>query len=327
MDYKNLEKLIFSHAVTSDTSRVKETVKSLLKELDVEFFEDGFGSIVFGNIAGEVMLTAHLDEVGFQITKINDDGTLQFLPVGDVHPNTLNNKVVYVQAGDDQIQGAVFSSNLLRENNIDNFSDLFIDLGTKTKLETENLGIKAGQTGTFKKEFFRQNGNIFATGIDDKVSIFAILEILKKDKTFLDKSFVAFHTDEEMQNHSANSLTVQFKPEFAIILDYFPAHQKAGSNDVFDGVGNGAILFYRGGNHIIHEDLRNRLDPLEISKGFVSPTTMNSLEPQNYENNGRTKAVNLNIPAHGYHSGIYSVREKDVENFIESIQKVVSALL
>lgn len=328
MDYSLLKSLTQVHSVTSDVVRIKNFVKETLKNLNVEFFEDGFGTIIAGKFTSEVMLTAHLDEVGFQVVKIEENGTIKILPIGDVSPNLLNNAVVYIQAEQKQIPGVIFSSNILRENNIEVFSDFFLDIGTTSRSETEALGIRAGQTGTYQKEFFIQNESIFASSLDNKISVFALLKIIESDPTFLDRVFIAFHIDEEMQNHSANSLTVQFKPEFAVNLDYFPVHQRPGDNDLFANTGEGSTIFYRGGYHIIHEEIRKRLDKLtDITRGFISSTTMQSLEPQNYENNGRTKAVNLNIPARGYHGGVYSVRMRDVEHFIESIKKVVDVLL
>jgi endoglucanase len=328
MNYQLLEKLIKTHSVTSHTSIIKSVLKKEFEEKEIDYFEDGFGTLAIGNIAADVMLTAHIDEVGFQVAKIQDNGDISILPVGNVHPNKLNHANVYVQTDKRKIRGAIFPSLELNENQIERYSDLFLDIGARSREEAIKLGIKSGQTGTFKKTFFRQNGTIFATGLDNKISIFSVLELLDRDRSILDKTFIAFHTDEEMQNHSANSLSVQFKPEFAVILDYFPVHQKPGDNDIFEDPGNGAILFYRGGHHILHEDIRRKLDEIDgISKGFVSSTTMQSLEPQNYENNGRTKAVNLGIPARGYHGAIYSVKEDDIEHFTESINKMIDKLL
>lgn len=328
MNYSQLEKLINIHSVTSQTSPIKKYLKNIFDEMGVDYFEDGFGTLAIGNVAAEVMLTAHIDEVGFQIAKINENGTASILPIGNVHPSKLSHEIVYVQGINEKVQGAIFPLKELQDNVLTKYSELFLDFGTMSESDTRKLGIRTGQTGTFKKQFFRQNGTIFATSLDNKISVFAILEMLKRDKTMLDDVFIAFHTDEEMQNHSANSLAVQFKPEYALILDYFPVHQTPGDNDIFEDPGNGAILFYRGGHHVLHEELRDKLDGVEgISRGFVSSTTMQSLEPQNYENNGRTKAVNLGIPARGYHGSVYSVKEDDVEHFMDSINKIVSKLL
>lgn len=327
MKYQLLKKLCEKHAVTGDTSEIRNALVKELKSLGIKVQQDGYGTVLFGNLEDpKKLIVSHMDEVGFQISKIEEDGKVRILPVGWVFANRFDHAVVYVNADGKKVPALVLHQELLKEENIKDFSSLYLDVGVDSKKEAERMGIRVGQTGSYQREFVEKNGTIIASGIDNKVSQFSVLSILSRKKSYLKENLFAFTTDEEMQGHSANGLCHKYKPDLAVVLDYSPVHHKWGKGDVLGESGKGPQVMYRGGLYIIHEEVRKYFEKKiksRFQKTFFSSNSLPSLEPANFENNGETKAVNVCIPAFGYHGSAYSVRKKDIEDYIKIIKEIL----
>lgn len=323
-----LKDLTNIHSVTGDTKDMTMFISNYLNTLGISHFITPFGTIVVGDpTKAKIMFVAHIDQVGFQVTKINQDGTCKILPVGWVFPNRLDHVPVYVKTPNGFVHGGIFHNHLLKTENLQKFSDLFLFVGTTSKEETENLGIKEGSTGSFKKEYWETDNAIFGSGIDNCASIFVLLEILKENPEFLENVMIAFHNDEEMQDHSGNSLGYEYPVEYCCILDYCPVHQKFDEEDEVGSLTEGPFIVYRGGYHIIHQELREKLDKTDLKKIFISNSTLPSLEPQNFQNNGVTKAFNYCIPAIGYHGSIYGVLKNEIKKFKDYLFSIKETLL
>lgn len=331
MNYQILNKLTQTHAVSGDTSTIISVLKSFLNEMGIETKQNGYGTLLAGNTADpEKLIAMHIDEVGFQVTKIEDNGKIRILPVGWVFPNRVDHTNVYIYANGKQVPGIILHEEELKCENIADFHSLFVDLGLNSKEEVSKLGIKPGVTGSFAKFMNETEEAIIGASIDNKISVFAIFEILKNNPEYLKNNLFAFVTDEEMQDHSANGLCHSFSPEMAVVLDYCPMHQKAGNGDVLGDTGKGAFVMYRGGSYILHEKLRNYFDEkikTKFQSVFLSSNTVPVLEPSNFEENGTTKAVNVCIPARGYHGEAYIVRKQDIKDFVDLIKNILDTAL
>ncbi|MCX7928254.1 MAG: hypothetical protein N2558_01035 [Patescibacteria group bacterium] len=328
MNYNLLKKLCFAHAVTGDTDEIKTVLIEELKSRGIAFYKNGYGTIIFGNTKNpQKLIASHIDEVGFQITKIEENGKVRILPVGWIFANRLDHAIVYAQTQKGKVTGVILHEDELKTENLTSFNSLYLDVGVDTKDEVQKLGIQEGQTGSYKKEFIETEQNIIASSLDNKVSQFAVFEILDQNPEFLEENMFAFITDEEMQDQSANGICDSYKPDLAIVLDYCPIHQKVGNAESLGESGKGPLVMYRGGAHIIHEDIRNFFETkinLPFQKGFLSADTVHQLEPFNFQNNGHTKAVNVCVPAFGYHGAGYSLRKKDIYDFCKFLKEVIN---
>lgn len=321
---KNLTQL---HSVTGDTKSMSRFISKELTKLNIPNFTNPFGTVIAGDpTKAKIMFVAHIDQVGFQITKINKDGTCNILPIGWVFANRMDHSPIYVNTKKGVVLGGVFHKNYLKSENIEKFSELFAFFGTTTEQETLELGIQEGDIGSFKKDYWETKSTIFASGIDNVISIFSLLQELQDNRDLLKNAMIAFHNDEEMQNHGGNSLGYEYPVEYCCILDYFPIHQLFDPEDVIPETSTRPIILYRGGSYIIHEDLKSKFDTTQFFKAFISNRTLPSLEPQNFQNNGVTKAFNYCIPAVGYHGSIYSVSKVGIENFKKGITLIKNIL-
>lgn len=329
MDSVLLKQLIDQHAVTGDSGEALSFITDYLNNSNTHFVVQNNNTVIAGNHQNpKLLLSAHYDEIGFQITKIQEDGRVKFLPIGWIFPNRLSHQQVYIKTSSQKVVGIILPYAELKTENISNFNELYIYLGVNSKEEVLKAGIKEGQTGTFTKEYFEDDEKIIANSLDNKMCIALLLEMASKNKEFLEYNAIAFVHDEEMEDHGANGLQYTLNAKLAAVLDYCPVHHKFGDEDYIEYETGKPIVMYRGGNYIIHEQARAILEKNfngQYTKGFLSNKTLPLLEPSNFENNGTTIAFNLCIPAFGYHGKYYLVNKRDItgmENFLQNFTKV-----
>ncbi len=326
MDYKKLKELTTKHSVAGDSSEIIQYISKELALSNIKFQVLNNNTIIAGNINNpKVLFTAHFDEVGFQVTQILNNGRIKFLPVGWVFPNRMNHQTIYIKSKDQQIKGVVLPDRELKVENIEDFNDLYISIGVDSIDEVNKLGITPGQTGTFTKEFHETENLIISSALDNKIAVLSLIEIAQTHPEFLVNNAIAFVTDEEMEDHSANGLGHKFNPDLVVVLDYCPVHHKLGAGDVINYETGKPLVMYRGGNYIIHEKVRTYFEDkikTGFTRGFISSNTLPILEPSNFENNGHSVAVNLCLPAQGYHGESYLVKKSDIIGLEKLIVKI-----
>ena len=123
---------------------VRGFIKNELREIEADISVDRMGNLFVKRINGNdyptVVLSAHMDEVGFIITDITDDGYLKFDKIGDINPCSLISKRVKIGdiTGIIALKAIHLTTKEEREKPV-KISDLFIDIGAKTKAEAEEV--------------------------------------------------------------------------------------------------------------------------------------------------------------------------------------------
>ncbi len=127
-----------------------------------------------------VVFVAHLDEVGFLVQAIGEDGGLELEPLGGLFPSLWEARPALVHTGNAVVAG-VFQPRDSLEPTTRQPSRLRVDVGTGSRAATESLGIQPGHTVTMPKQFTRLAG-YRATGrsFDDRVGSAAQVLALRK---------------------------------------------------------------------------------------------------------------------------------------------------
>src|SRR5207253_4811574 len=114
-------------------------------------------TVTFGSGTEHLLFVGHLDEVGYIVTKINDDGTLNVERRGGFYDKYYEARpvVIYTKSATDS--GIIMPrSDYFRLSGTEDtyeLKDVHIYLGTETKKDTEELGIKPGDSITVPKRF------------------------------------------------------------------------------------------------------------------------------------------------------------------------------
>ncbi|MGZ8397991.1 MAG: M20/M25/M40 family metallo-hydrolase [Gemmatimonadales bacterium] len=167
-----LTPLVESYGVSGMEEPVRAVVETLLPPW-ARTQTDSAGNLWLTLGQGEptVIFVAHLDEIGFRITAIRDDGTLDLIPVGGLFPSLWEGKPALIHTGRSPVPGVFMprdSGSAAELKRAPPF--LRADVGTSSRQATEALGISIGHTLTMPKQFVRLGGSrATARSFDDRV--------------------------------------------------------------------------------------------------------------------------------------------------------------
>ena len=167
-----LAPLVESYGVSGMEEPVRAVVEQLLPSW-ARTQTDSAGNLWLTLGQGEpaVIFVAHLDEIGFRITAIGDDGSLDLTPVGGLFPSLWEGKPALVHTGKGSVPGVFMPRDAGSEADLKRTPPVLqADVGTTSRQATEELGISIGHTLTMPKEFVLLAG-ARATGrsFDDRV--------------------------------------------------------------------------------------------------------------------------------------------------------------
>lgn len=224
---EHLKMLVKAPGVTGGEQEVSSVIKTLFKNYSDDVWQDRNGNVfcrVGDKTEPEVMIMAHMDEVGLMVTDIEENGMLHFINVGGVDSRVLPGSEVLI-IGKEKVKGVVGAiPPHLTKGQTDKaykMDDLLIDTGLSA--ETVKKLINVGDYITYApKEIVElANGNITSKTLDDRALIgmmLRCLEILKGRKLKCSVVFCA-SVQEEVTCLGAATAANSVHPDMAVVVD------------------------------------------------------------------------------------------------------------
>lgn len=303
----------------------------------VKSFADDVRVDVHGNLIATVnpkgnlrlMFAGHVDEIGFMITHIDDQGYLHFRGIGGHDqllaagmsvtvfgskgplPGVVGKKPIHLMSGDER-------------NKAPKHKDLWIDVGAKDGKAAEKLA-SVGDIVAFKAGVIELQGNrIAARGLDDRIGVFVVMEALRliaaKKKSLKDVAVYCVSTvQEELGLRGARTSAFGIDPHVGIAVDVgfasdFPTVDKKELGDV--KLGKGPLL-HRGPNinpvveKLLSETAKKSKIPVQMSaEPGATGTDANAIQVTR----AGVAAGLVSIPNRYMHTPVEVVDLGDVEN-------------
>jgi putative aminopeptidase FrvX len=172
-----LRPLIESYGPSGMERPVRETVKALLPPW-AKPIADLAGNLWLDLGKGDptVVFVAHMDEIGFQVSAIRDDGSLELTQLGGFFPSLFEGRPALVHLNDKVVNGVFLPRDSVGSTPVRTPPPLRIDLGTTSRAATESLGVTTTAAVTMPKQYVRLAGTR-ATGrsFDDRVGCATLL--------------------------------------------------------------------------------------------------------------------------------------------------------
>jgi len=193
-----------------------------------------------------VMLEAHLDEVGFMVQSVQENGTLSFLPLGDWHAQNIPAHRVRIRTGRGDIPGIIatkpphFMAKEERERLIP-ISAMAIDVGADSRRDAiDTYGVSPGDPVVPEARFqINDQGVMLGKAFDCRLGCAAVMETLSRlrDRQLSCAVTGAFSAQEEVGARGAKVNVDAIKPAAAIVFEGTPA------DDTFTdrGIAQGAM--------------------------------------------------------------------------------------
>lgn len=291
---------------------------------------DKNGVNVVGKIAGErdytIMLEAHIDEVGFVVTDIDDSGFLTVKNCGGIDLRMLPSKTVTIHAKE-KVTGVFCATppHLGGPKEYDDISVLKIDTLLDKKAKDV---ISIGDFATFNtKATALQGDRITGKSLDNRAGVVCILELAKRlcDKKLPCNIVFALTDAEELGNRGAITTAFNVSPDEAIVLDVSFADAPDVSSDDCGCLGKGAMI---GMSPVLDKT---------ISKKLVSLATESNLPYQTEVMGSRTgtngdvisvskcgvKTGLVSIPLRNMHTDVEIIDINDLQNVCDLLEKYV----
>ncbi|AIY05016.1 peptidase, m42 family protein [Planococcus sp. PAMC 21323] len=248
---------------------VRKFMRQELEKYSDRLIQDNLGS-VFGVKDGQedgprIMVAGHMDEVGFMVTQITDNGMLRFQPLGGWWNQVMLATRVDVITSEKTIPGVIGSipphllSEELRSKPME-IKNMLIDIGADNKDDALALGIRPGQQIIPFSPFtpMANDKKIMAKAWDNRYGCGLAIELLKelKDEKLPNQLFSGATVMEEVGLRGAQTAATMIQPDLFFALDASPANDATGDKNEFGQLGNGTLLRILDRSMVTHRGMR-----------------------------------------------------------------------
>lgn len=286
-----------------------------------EISRDNLGSIICrkdGDAQGpKVMLAGHMDEIGFMVTVVTDEGFVKFAPLGGWWDQVLLAQRVVIKTHKGDVMGFIGSKppHLLtneQRNKVQKRRDMFIDVGAKDKKEaTDKFGIRPGDAILPWCPFARMSNPKMLSGKawDDRIGVGLMIEAMKafKGKTHPNVLYGVGTSQEEVGLRGAQTAVQTVQPDLGIVLETAIAGDVPGIESHEAGgirLGAGVTIYFLEGSMI--PDVRFRDFAIEVCEKEKIPHQLAFLE------RGGTDGGRIHVHASGVPCCIVSVPTRHI---------------
>lgn len=320
--------------------RIRELVLCEVTNLVDEVQVDNMGNVIAikrGRARKKVMIAAHMDEIGFIVNHIDDEGFLRFLPLGGFDPKTLTSQRVIVHGRQDVVgvMGCKPIHLMKPEERTKQvpLQEYFIDLGMSKK--DVHKVVRVGDSVTRERELIEMGDCVNSKSLDNRVSVFILLETLRalKDQEVPYDIYGVFTVQEEVGLRGAISAAHLIDPDFGFGLDVTIAFDVPGAqgHEKVTQLGKGAaikvldgtvISDYRMVNYMKKLANQNEIDwQLELLPAGGTDTA----GLQRYGKKGAIAGA-VSIPLRNMHQTIEMANKSDIRHCIDLLTLAVSHL-
>ena len=256
-----------------------------------------------------VMLSAHMDEVGFIITGATEEGYLQFAPVGGINPSVVLGRRLALENGGYGMVGTV-PIHLLHEDageKVPSFDELLIDVGAADK-QTAEMMAPVGNFAYFSESYVAfGDGKICAKALDDRIGCMLMIELLQSELEA--DTWFCFQVQEEVGLRGAACTGSRVQSDRVCVL---------GDGPVVSFM-DGATIYDRALYRMARETADENGIPSQTKTAIAGGNDAGALQRAGQG----SAALAVSLPCRYIHSGASVVQQSD----IDATRALLAALL
>ena len=303
-----LEKLVISVSPSGRENAIRSIIETELSGVCDEIFTDTLGNLICHRKGKgkKLLLAAHMDEIGFMVNYIDDNGFLRFSPIGGVTKyNTINSAIEFVNG----TKGKISYEN--KENpSTASFEKMYMDIGADSR-ETAEKHVRIGDMASYAGSFSVTENRIMAKALDDRAGCWALIRAMQNTSSADNDIYAVFTVQEEVGLRGARTAATLINPDIAIAIDVSNVGDTPLSEELNLKLGGGPAIKMKDASFIIHEAVKNIL--LDAAKSGNFPY---QLEAASY---GGTDAGAIHLCGSGIASGTISIPTR----YIHSANEVI----
>ncbi|GGB27812.1 putative aminopeptidase YsdC [Lentibacillus populi] len=267
-----LKDLTDARGIPGNEKEVRDVMEGYIKPFADEVFTDNLGSLIAKKTGDEngpkIMIAGHLDEVGFMVTRIDDNGYVYFQTTGGWWSQVMLAQRVTIMTAKGDVTGIIGSkpphilSAEARKKPVE-IKDMFIDIGAKSKEEATDFGVRPGNSIVPYFEFtpLKNEKMLLAKAWDNRIGCAIAIEVLKQLKD-VDHPNVVYGVgtiQEEVGLRGARTAAHKIKPDIGFGVDVGIAGDMPGISDkeADSKLGDGPQIVLYDASMVSHKGVRD----------------------------------------------------------------------
>jgi len=233
-----LRELCEAAGIPGREERVRAIVRRELEGLTDEIRVDALGNLIAhrrGTVGRSLAIQAHMDEIGFMVTHVDDKGFLRLTPLGGHDPRNMVAQRVRV-AGKRDLDGVLYPEqkppHLQAPNEKEKSPQLgafFVDVGLPVT-EVKEL-VPIGSMAVIHREMVEVGNTVSCKAMDDRVSVYIMIEAMRRAARSGFDVFAVATVQEEVGLRGAYTSAYDLHPDVGLALDVTLAMDIPGQQD------------------------------------------------------------------------------------------------
>jgi len=340
-----LKDLTDAKGIPGNEKEVREVMETYIAPYADRVYTDNLGSLIAEKKGKEdgpkVMVAGHLDEVGFMVTRIDDDGFLSFQTVGGWWSQVMLAQRVTIMTEKGDITGVIGSkpphilSPAARKKPVE-IKDMFIDIGASSKEEAEEFGVRPGDSVVPYFEFTQMNNEkmLLAKAWDNRIGCAIAIDVLKQlaDEDHPNTVYGVATVQEEVGLRGARTSAHAIQPDIGFGVDVGIAGDTPGitSKEADSKLGDGPQIILYDASMISHKGVRDLV--IKTAEENDIPFQYSSM-PGGGTDSGAihltadgVPSLSITVPTRYIHSHAAMLHRDDYENAVKLIVETIKKL-
>ena len=321
-----MKQLVAPRAISGYEKAISDKILPLIAPYTDKVWSDAMGNLIAykkgtapEGEARKIMLCAHMDEIGFMVTHIDDNGFIRVTPIGGINPIAASFANVTFGNG---VHGIIVPESGTAPADI-KVDKLYVDIGAKDKKEAERK-VKIGDFCALEGGFTRLLGRrIAGRPLDDRIGCAVIIKIAEalQESPCADDVYFVFSVQEEVGVRGSKTATFGIMPDIGIAYDVTGTGDTVGAKPMACSVGGGAAIKIKDASVLCDRELVEALATVakehDIKHQFEILVAGGTDTSSMQMTGAGCRAVALSVPTRYIHSGVEMLDLSDAQACVE----------
>jgi len=240
--------------------KVREFIQAEIEGLVDDVRVDVMGNLIArkpGTAPGapRIMLAAHMDEIGFIVSYIDEKGFLRFNTIGGIRPHVLVGERVLFADGRVGVFGV---EKVDKPDEVLKMDKIYIDIGAVDKADAE-ARVQVGDMGTYQRPFVDLGQRLMANNFDDRIGCAVLVQVLKELSVCPNDVYFVFTVQEEVGLRGARTSAYGIDPDIGIAVDICTTGDTPESHPMPVALGKGAAIKVKDNSLLVSPRVRELL--------------------------------------------------------------------
>ena len=312
--YQTLKKLLpMTPSVSGREDYIRGVIAEMMLPLVDEVSTDAMGNLIClkrGSAAfpKKVMLCAHMDEIGFIVNFIEENGMLRVAPIGGIHYGASAFSEVVFENG---TRGVLVAEADVPSKESPKAEKCVIDIGATSRREAERR-VKIGDTCAVLPHVTKLTANrVVGRPLDDRVGCACMIKIAEELTAPADDIYYVFSVQEEVGLRGARPAAFAIAPDVALVFDVTATGDEQSAKPMAVKLGAGVAVKIKDSSVICHTGLVDELLDTAKSEKIAAQCEILTF--------GGTDTASVQMTGMGCRAGALSIPTRYIHSAVEMI--------